>query len=80
MRTFAMASMLLSILMLGTDAARLRLGVLNTATEGAERIAGFIPSISAWPRFGEMVEFCRRNSFEDPYWTGRTTYRRYRRG
>jgi hypothetical protein len=31
---------------------------------------------NAWGNGG----FCRRNAFEDPYWTGRTTYRRYRRG
>jgi hypothetical protein len=24
--------------------------------------------------------FCRQNQFENPYWTGRTVQRRYRRG
>jgi hypothetical protein len=28
----------------------------------------------------DFFRCCRRNAFEDPYWTGRTTYRRYRRG
>ena len=40
--------------------------MLNTATEGAERIAGFIPSISAWPRFGEMVDSAGETRLRTP--------------
>jgi hypothetical protein len=36
---------------------RLRRGALNTATEAADRTVGFIPSTSAWPRFGATADF-----------------------
>ena len=81
MRTFAMASILLTALVLGTDAAPAAPWCTEYGGSGrGGSNCGFYSfeqcMANAWGNGG----FCRRNAFEDPYWTGRTTYRRYRRG
>ena len=48
MRTFAMASILLTTLVLGTDAAWVA-PCAQKPSRAAERTAAFIPSSSAWP-------------------------------
>ncbi len=79
MRMAAVLSILFTTLSLGTDAALAAPwctqygGALSGGTN-----CGFYSyqqcMANAWGNGG----FCRRNSFEDPYWIGRTTYRRYR--
>jgi Protein of unknown function (DUF3551) len=80
MRTFAMASMLLGILMLGTDAASAAPWCAQYGDRGGGTNCGFYSFDQCMAALWGNGGFCRRNSFEDPYWTGRTTYRRYRRG
>ena len=80
MRMAAVLSILFTALSLGTDAASAAPwctqygGALSGGTN-----CGFYSfqqcMANAWGTGG----FCRRNSFEDPYWTGRTVQRRYRR-
>ena len=72
---------LLTTLVLGTDAASAAPWCTEYGGSGrGGSNCGFYSfeqcMANAWGNGG----FCRRNAFEDPYWTGRTTYRRYRRG
>jgi hypothetical protein len=81
MRTLAMASIFLGTVVLGTDAASAAPWCTEYGGSGrGGSNCGFYSfeqcMANAWGNGG----FCRRNAFEDPYWTGRTTYRRYRRG
>jgi hypothetical protein len=59
-----MASILLTTLVLGTDAASAAPWCTEAVKGGGTNCGGF----------------CRQNQFENPYWTGRTVQRRYRRG
>ncbi len=80
MRTLAMASVMLAAFVLGSGTA----SAAPWCTEygggkGGGTNCGFYSyqqcMANAWGNGG----FCRRNAFEDPYWGGRTTYRRHRR-
>ncbi len=80
MRTLAMASVMLAAFVLGSGTA----SAAPWCTEygggkGSGTNCGFYSyqqcMANAWGNGG----FCRRNAFEDPYWGGRTTYRRHRR-
>ncbi len=81
MRSFATASILLATLVLGTDAA----SAAPWCTEygggrGGGSNCGFYSFEQCMANAWGNGSFCRRNAFEDPYWTGRTVQRRYRRG
>jgi Protein of unknown function (DUF3551) len=81
MRTLTVASILLGTVVLGTGAASAAPWCTEYGGSGrGGSNCGFCSfeqcMANAWGNGG----FCRRNAFEDPYWTGRTTYRRYRRG
>jgi len=78
MRTFAMAFILLTTLVLGTDTASAALWCTEAVKVGGTN-CGFIPSSCMASALGSGG-FCRQNQLENPYWTGRTVHRRYRRG
>jgi hypothetical protein len=79
MRTFAMASILLATLVLGTDAASAA-PWCTEAVKGGGTNCGFYSFQQCMASASGNGGFCRQNQFENPYWTGRTVQRRYRRG
>jgi hypothetical protein len=81
MRMAAVLFILFTTLSLGTDAASAAPWCTEYGGSGRGGTnCGFYSfeqcMANAWGNGG----FCRRNAFEDPYWTGRTVQRRYRRG
>jgi hypothetical protein len=81
MPSIAMPPILLVALILGTAAAS---AAPWCAQYGGGRGAGTNCGFYTWDQCMAAISgnggFCRRNAFEDPYWTGRTVQRRYRRG
>ena len=77
MRTFAMASILLTTLVLGTDAASAA-PWCTEAVKGGGTNCGFYSFRQCMASASGNGGFCRQNQFENPYWTGRTVQRRRR--
>ena len=79
MPRLAAVSVIFAVLLLGGKAAHAAPWCAQYGGGGGGTNCGFYSfeecMANAWGNGG----FCRRNAFEDPYWTGRTTYRRYRR-
>jgi hypothetical protein len=78
MRTFAMAFILVTTLVLGTDAASAAPWCTEAAKGGGTN-CGFYSFQQCMASASGNGGFCRQNQFENPHWTGRTVQRRYRR-
>jgi hypothetical protein len=78
MRILAVSSILLGTLVLGTDTASAAPWCAQYGDKGGGTNCGFYSFEQCMAALWGNGGFCRRNSFEDPYWTGRTTSRRYR--
>ncbi|HEY7244858.1 MAG TPA: DUF3551 domain-containing protein [Xanthobacteraceae bacterium] len=80
MGTFGMTSILVATLLLGTGAAEAAPWCTEYGgARGGGSNCGFYSFEQCMANASGNGGFCRRNAFEDPYWTGRRTYRRYRR-
>jgi hypothetical protein len=69
MRTFAIASILLTTLVLGTDAAAAA-PWCTEAVKGGGTNCGFYSFQQCMASASGNGGFCRQNQFENPYWTG----------
>ena len=78
MRTFAMASILLTTLVLGAMQPRLRRGAQKPSRAAEQLQLLFLPAMHG-QRLGQW-RVLPAEPVENPYWTGRTVQRRYRRG
>ena len=78
-RPFAMTSIVLTALILGTDAASAA-PWCTEAVKGGGANCGFYSFQQCMTSASGNGGFCRQNQLENPYRTGRTVQRRYRRG
>jgi hypothetical protein len=74
MRTFAMASILLTTLALGTDAASAA-PWCTEAVKGGGTNCGFYSFQQCMAAISGNGGFCTQNQFENPYWGGRARRR-----